>query len=357
MRLRDIVGEALRNVATGTARALMLASILGALFVSLVFFDGLTARNSIEKATAFAASGGSTLVLTSKSGIDGRRCDNLSSLSNVQASGATRARDSKVVARALPSSGIPTFEVTTGFLRVLKTKSALGPTGAYVSSQVSDELAVRGGDTLPTIDGDIQVAGTFVHPDDGRRGGYQYSVVFPTVPSSGYDECWVSVWPQDGSIASLLSLVVLPTTTHREPPTLAQLNSTGGVRFEGGDDYQERPSRFSDIAAASGALLLGVGAIRMRRLSLASARHLGVSVSAQTLMVAIEYLLWGLVAVALTVPALAWCLPGLDAADVPAVLTNLVRIPAAGLVGGLAGTVIGLAFVRERQFYRYFTNR
>ncbi|MGJ4845650.1 hypothetical protein [Leifsonia sp. Le1] len=357
MRLGDIVGEALRNVATGTARTFLLALMLSALCVSLACFDGLIARNALERATAFVASGGSTLVLNSKNGIDGRRCDNLSSLSNVQAAGATRARNSKVVARALPSSGIPTFEVTTGFLRVLNAEPTAGRMGVYVSSQVSDELALYVGDTLPSTKGDIPVAGTFTHPDDGRRSGYQYSVLFPSVPSGGYDECWVSVWPQDGSIASLLSLVALTPTTDSEPPTLSQLNSTGGVRFDGGDDYQERPSRFSDIAAAIGALLLGVGAIRLRRLSLTSARHLGMGATAQTLMLVIEYLLCGLVAVVLTTQALVWCVSDLNTADVPAVFANLVRIPIAGLIGGLAGTVIGVAFVRERQFYRYFTNR
>lgn len=87
--------------------------------------------------------------------------------------------------------------------------------------------------------------------------------------------------------------------------TLRQLNSRQGIDLGFPDMYQRRVSRFDPMIAAVFGFALALGVMRLRRLELASIRHLGARRWEQALQASIECLCWSSATTALCSDALA----------------------------------------------------
>lgn len=102
---------------------------------------------------------------------------------------------------------------------------------------------------------------------------------------------------------------------------------------------------------------LGAGAVVLRKLEFASARHLGVSREAVTVIALLETALWLMPAMLAALLAGAVAAATLGAEDVAAGLGLALLAPVAGAIGALAGSGIVAARIDERDVYRAFRER
>ncbi|KAA8818435.1 hypothetical protein CSQ85_07960 [Bifidobacterium rousetti] len=370
MRLRGVLDEAARNLASGTSHACAMAVKLACLMMLCVTADLASITAIQRQADSFVASGGSTYSITYTGHIDGAACDRLVSLDGVIAAGAVRGTAGKLTFAALPSTGVPTYEVTTGATGVFANsttaaRDAVRPdaalSGVWLSQEAAKPLGVRaGGRVTLRDDRTVDVAGVYDWPDDGRQSGYSYAAITP-VPASDdepFDQCWVKAWPVPENLESLLRVTTMgDESATQERPTVAQLNTTQGRTFDAIAAYRGRLTAWAPLVAGVVALLVGWIAVHLRRLELASALHCGVPKPAMVAGVLVETGVWALIAIAMCTPALAWMWLANTDADAMVLTDTLLRVPAAAYVGVFVGALARAATIRERQLFRYFKNR
>lgn len=381
MRLRGVLDEAWRNLASGTSHACALAMALACLMLLCAGAD-LASVTAIQRETDdYVASGGSTYAITYEGRIDGAACDRLASLDGVLAAGATRTASSKLTFAALPSTGVPTYDATPGAVSIFAygdasaramtsgmtsdggadAASSVPADGLWLSHDAADPLRAQAGDDVDLHDGaSAHVAGVFDWPDDGRKSGYSYAAIAPVplVEGETFDQCWVKTWPAPDNIESLLRIV----TTGEDPsgqdrPTVAQLNTTHGQRFDAQTAYATRMTAWAPLVAGVGALLVGFLAVYIRRLELASALHCGVPKPALVTQILVETGLWSLAATLLCSPVLAWMWLENTDGDALVLTDTLLRVPAAAYAGVMFGALLCACVIREKRLFRYFKNR
>ena len=358
MRHAAIAREAWRNILSGTARTGLLAVVLIATAVGFQLADLLTVRGITERAAAFRAAGADILVYSSTGGIDPVRCSLLAEQPDVIAAGATR-REPDRFAAALPASSIPTFAVTAGFPGVLLGDHAAQSAGVVLSRDLAETLDLTIGDTLRVLDGAAPVTGVYDYPQDGRTTGFGYALLTPTADTAPFDACWVREWPQSETTEMLLRGVTTTGTPEADAPTpeLSQLNSTLGRRLDATALFTARTTRWAPLLALLAAAAVGFTAARLRRLEIASARHLGVSTTAQSLGAVLESAAWALPVALVGAVSAAWVAAGGQASDVASTLVLGALAPVATIIGGTVGAVVATATVRERQLLRYLKER
>ena len=354
MTMRDVFGEARRNLAAGVGGIVWLILLLALALGIGVVAPQLAITTATTRALEFQAAGAATIVVRANDAIDGRRCEALASLPNVTAVGASRETDGARLA-LLPSTSIRTFDVSPGFARVLNVT----PRGAglLLSEEVARTLNVATGESITIKDaGPVGVTGVFAYPDDGRRPSFTYSLLAEATPGGArFDECWVAVWPQDSEVDGLARLAF--DANAAQPgvqPEILRANNTLGNYFS---DANERL-----IWTWAGLAALGLAAtatyfhVRGRRLELASARHVGVRVPDQYATTLTETLAALLCAVLIIAPAAVYLAL---ASPITAHPLTWAAIRGAGhaLTGVVLGTLLALATIRERQLFHYFRNR
>lgn len=356
MRPAALIGESVRNVLTGATRAVILAIVWAGLLATLTVSDAIATQALLVRAAEFQSSGAATVVVTAPGRVDGAACELLSRRETVASAGALRAAPVSVEALVSPGVPVPTSEATAGLVDQL-TGAPLW--GLLLSADAARSLGVVAGDPLDLDQGATTVSAVFDYPDDGRRAGLGYSALV-TVPAVGlFDECWATSWPLDHELPGLLASVVTPAGPDGEemPTVVAQLNQTQGADFAGEALYRSRPTAGLPVLAIAGGLVIGGFGVRLRRLELASARHVGVTVADQTIHVSIEACVWitaGAIAALLLAAIVA---PAAVASEPAAIGANAALIAASGCLAALAGTIGALATESERRFVRYFRNR
>lgn len=371
MRLRGVVDEAWRDIVSGTSHAFMLMLILAALVGGLSAADLFSIRSIAQQVDRYIASGASTYVIEFKGGISGEACERLSSVDGVLASGALRSKNDKVTSAVLPSAGIPSLDATTGALGVFASSTRSdGATltvrdydGIWLSSQAARSVHARAGNRLALrAGGRVRVAGVFQYPDDGRSTSYDY-VALSQVPAAAddFDQCLVKAWPVPDAMQSLLQSTVSSWSSDAsQQPTISQLNSTQGTQLDAVKTFRERQSALAPVVMFVSALFAGYAAVRARRLELASAMHCGEPKIALWLQMLLETLMWCCSAIIVTAPLIVWALTHMETGVIISSTTLvgiLSRIPAAALVGVLAGASMAMLITRERDLFRYFKNR
>ena len=381
MRLRGVLDEAWRNLASGTSHACALAMALACLMLLCAGAD-LASVTSIQRETdEYVASGGSTYAITYEGRIDGAACDRLASLDGVLAAGATRTASSKLTFAALPSTGVPTYDATPGAVAVFAygdasardmtsgmtsdggadAASAVPADGLWLSHDAADPLRVQAGDDVDLRGGaSAHVADVFDWPDDGRKSGYSYAAIapMPLVEGETFDQCWVKAWPVPDNIESLLRIVTTgEDATGRDRPTVSQLNTTHGQRFDAQTAYEGRITVWAPLVAGVGALLVGFLAVYIRRLELASALHCGVPKPALVTQILVETGWWAVAAMLLCSPVLAWMWLENTDGDALVLTGTLLRVPAAAYAGVMCGALLCACVIREKRLFRYFKNR
>jgi hypothetical protein len=355
MRLREIRSEAGRNVATGTTRALLFGLLLATVGAGLAIVDARSVI-AVERAAAdFVAAGASVRILLAKDMTDPAACDRLTGISGVRAAGALREADA-VTLRAMSANPIPAYAVTPGLLAVLGGDPA-APAGAWLPAELARTLGVSPGQTLATATGPLRVAGVYRYPDDGRDSRLAYAALLPEPATGTFDECWADVWPLSKPREQLLHTALTVDTASTDPVTVGRLNTSHGTRFDGEADFTGRPTRYVLPGCALAGLLLGFLAVRIRRLEIAAALHLGESRRALLATVLVETAVWAAAAFLLAACALAAGVVAANPGDPLTAYLVDVRGPAAAACATLAGALAAVLSIRERHLFRYFKDR
>lgn len=351
MRWGSITREAIRNVTSGAsmARVLGIAASLG--LAGLAISDARAIQNIFEGAAEFRHSVASVMVVSSEGGISGEACDALSSIPGIETSGATRYSSLKIVATALPSDPIPEVNASPGLIELLGMQAVRA--GVFVGPDVVGAL---GSDqAIPTLSGDIPIAGQYAYPSDGRRAGLGWAVMTPVDAGGDFDECWAEIWPYDPQLSQLLltTINISPSSS----PQLAQLNTSLGERYDLQDKLVTRPTAIAVAGSAVVFFVLGVLAIWSRRTQFASALHAGVRRSAMAWMAFLESSVWILASFFISgFACFAVALAGIDAGRAAALLA-FFKIACVGVLSAYAGIFATVGAIREHKLFTYFKQK
>lgn len=359
MRLRSVLSESLRNLASGTTRAALFALVLVGLVGALALADVLATVDVLQQAERYRSSGSAVHVLEVAGGVDGTRCAALAGASGVVAAGAIRQADT-VRALALPATRLTTWEVTPGLVDLLPHVDAHVSAdddvpGVWYSRDLAETLGAVPGREIATADGPVATAGVFAWPDDGRARTLGYSALAPVAATGVFDQCWVHVWPIDPDAATLVYIAADPTKT--ELVTVTRLNSSLGSHFDTRAMLERRPTRYAPWAAVVVGLALGLAAVRLRRLEIAAVLHARVRKAHVAWQMMLETLAWVAAGAAIMAAGIAVAArldnPG------PGMFTVLVgaRTIVAGSAAVLLGALLATLLTRERHLFRYSKDR
>ena len=355
MRFASLASEAWRSIASGTSQAALCSGLLGCIAAVTIGLD-LGAVRTIELGeAAFHAAGADILVIQAPGRVSPSACEALGSLPGVDA-GALRRSASDLVARALPSSGIPTFDVSPGLSAVLLAGAAASP-GVLVSAAAAESLGLAPGDPLVSTAGELAVGGVYPYPHDGRRAAYEFAVLLPSRSAGAFDECWARPAGRTDDLAPLLLGTLVPSSDQQDAPAIAQLNPSLGRDFDGAGQFAQRPTRHLPLLGAALALVVTLALLRLRRVELAAARHSGVASRHQWAMALLETAVPVLVMPFVVAPVVAWIVLDVAPPDLPTYVLLAARGVVLVSLFAVAGTTVGALLIRERDLFSHFKER
>ncbi|MGH3319337.1 MAG: hypothetical protein ACRDN9_03990 [Streptosporangiaceae bacterium] len=182
-------------------------------------------------------------------------------------------------------------------------------------------------------------------------------MLLPKPPTGAFDECWVDVWPVNKAMDNPIYAATNVSTKSNEPIAIKQLNTSLGTQFNGPRKFAARPTRFGFPGCAVAGLLLGFIAVRVRRLEIAGALHLGVSRPALLATVLIETAAWSLAALILAASALVFASTLHNPTDWTDVFTIDIRGPVVAALTTHIGATAALLTIKESHLFRYFKER
>jgi hypothetical protein len=360
MRVRSVLSEALRDVASGTAAAALLATVLAVAVGGLAVADVRAVVDVSRTADRYRSAGAAVSTVESATlDVDGARCEALGATAGVVAAGAARPAE-PTQAVALPGSDLTTWEVTPGLLDVVaasggRPSGARAAGGVWLSADLAATLGVEPGGTVATRAGTAHVAGVYTWPDDGRRRDLGYAVLVPVAGVGRFDRCWAQVWPPDEGLSGLLRAVVEPTGA--DEARTGTLNTTLGEELDAVGMLARRPTRPAPAAALAVGAALGLVAVRRRRLELASALHAGVPRPHLVWQHLVEAAAWALAGSLVAAAAVAVAAATGNPDPVLAACGAGWRAVMAGAVGVVLGTLVGVLATRESHLFRYAKDR
>ena len=118
MRLKAVLRETWRNVATGTSRCALISLLLSICAVACMCADLTQMTGLIGDARKWKESGASTYAITLQGGIDGAACEGLRSANGVLGAAALRQSSDRVRIASLPATEIPTYEASAHVAQV-----------------------------------------------------------------------------------------------------------------------------------------------------------------------------------------------------------------------------------------------
>ncbi|MBB6406684.1 hypothetical protein [Arthrobacter sp. AZCC_0090] len=363
MNRAETFSEAWRNIMSGASRAVWFAFALAFLGSGLGIADIAATQSLISQANSYKGSGANVTTFVAAGAIDGEKCEQLAGLPGVTAAGALRsAPDAKFL--ALPGSTVPAKEVTSGFLRFFGAQASAEVDGIVVSNDVAEALdinspALEPKQRIETEQGTAVVRGVYDYPADGRRAGFAYGILVPVPAISAFDECWVSSWPQHPELRTLIRLSMIPAEDepNTDPPVVGQLNTRNGLNFDGAAQFDQRITRLGAMAALAVGVVLGYLSVRARRLELASAKHSGVTTVGQTVQIAIECGVIGLMSWILAIPLILYASGTVGGQDLLTIRVLGIKPPLMAAMAFMIGATAAVGMTRERHLFRYFKNR
>lgn len=357
MRLRELWREAARNVGTGASHGVI--SMVAFLAISLCL-GGVATRGVVDVSTgavAFRDAGASVFRLDAPGDIDGRACDALARVDGVDASGATRAGDPLRFA-LLPDLPTPYFDATPGLTRLLGIQPEAPTAGLIIDAEIADSLGINDlpDETFVTnADAPTSIAATFSHPDDGRDSTLSgVALGLALDDGDAFDSCWVRFWPPTQNPLELLGTVLKSSGGTGDA---SQWNPTLGRTLDPQADFNSLPTTGLTAAAALIAAALAFGAVRMRRLELASARHIGITRANLIGMTSAELFIWWTPACALALTTLAFAAVWQNPDAPMAAWLAGARIIGAASAAWFLTTALTAGAIRENHLVRYFQQR
>lgn len=361
MRLSAILSEAARNIFRGTTRAVLFALLLGSIVGGLAVADALTVHTLETQAQAYQQSGAATRILQSDSAIRGAACDALADGALPISAAGALSEDDPIELAALPTTSIPAFRVSPGFMGLLG--GAPERAGTWISDVLAQTLSVVPGAQLQTSTGTITIAGIYPYPKDGRDNRLGFAMLVPVAADHVFDECWATAWPLGQSTDLLLrSSAFAPGST--DALQIGQLNKTHGTTFDGTLAFGSRITQYVYPLIAVVGLSLGWASIRARRLEHAAALHAGQRRSEQLTTILVETAAWallggtvaGLIMLGAVIGTDLWASSGSQptAASVLQIIAPALPI---AFGSALMGAAIAAATTQERHLFRYFKER
>lgn len=346
MRASAVASEAYRNFRTGTTHGALFASALATLTLLLGAVDSATISALVDEARRFRSEGGSVWVVDASGSVSTSACERLVEVDGIVSAGSIRASE-PVVASATPSSSIRQFSVSPGFADLLRSERSVD-SGALIAESVAVRYGIREGDTLSLTGPDIHIAGIYL---DEKRPLIEYSVL-TLADSPEADQCWLEVWPSAPTTPRVALAVVSPS--YLGEVEIIQLNSSLGNSYTGREFFDGRLTRWAVWIALLLGVVLGGLSVRVRRLEMAMARHLGVPRPAQIAQVAMESMAWALGG-ALVGSVLAVSASRSIGAAVSDVF--VLRVASASVAGAVAGALVAVSALRESLSYELFKSR
>ena len=322
---------------------------------------------TITDAQEFRRAGASVQILAAAGRIDGERCEALSQVPGISASGALRVGDS-VTPLNLPTNPYEGFEVTPGLLGTL-SGGARASSGIWLSGELSKVLGAAPGDEIATAEGPALVGAVFDYPDDGRDRRYAFGFFSPVPAHGAFDACWAEVWPVSIEATALLNTAIIDSPD-AEPVERFQLNARLGASHDAHGAFASRLTLWAPYGSIAVGIVLGVVAVRMRRLELAATLHARVPRSLLSWQLVLEAAAWIGGALILCAPALWWItstwLGAADASGASAVVDPRdaraiwvigMRTVGAGAAGAFVGVGLAGLSTREKHLFKYFKER
>lgn len=354
MKLRSLLSEAGRNLVSGTSRTATFAVALSMLLALPVLADVFVTTSLVHAANEFRNSGASIITVSAPDGIDGAACEALAEVPQVRAAGALSITGERLTVATLPRSPLDLHRITDGFADVLSAHRQ-GSEGLVLTDAVMSAAGTRS-DHLVTDLGAVSVDGAFTYPADGRRSGFGWAAL-ATQPAAGtFDECWVEAWPTSEALRTILFTSVSASIPSDTKVTVAQLNGQHGNSFDGFSLYEDRITRFAPAVAWLLSVGLAIVAIRLRRLELAARLHDRMSRRSLYGLVLIEAVGWLVPGCVLALAAATVAISFGPSGAIPVFWTELGTVGCA-LLGGIAGTMLAVAMVRERNLFAHFKDR
>jgi hypothetical protein len=308
-----------------------------------------------QKSADFVSSGASVRVMVARQTTDAAACERLRTISGVRSAGALKEADA-VVLRAMIANPIPAYAVTPGLIEVLGGNAAT-IAGAWIPAQLAKTLGVKPGQELVTTAGTLSVAGIYNYPDDGRDSRLNYAALLPQPATGTFDECWADVWPFSKTRDRLLYSALTVDTSSTDPVSIGQLNTSRGTQFDGVGEFAGRPTRLALPGCVLAGLMLGFVAIRMRRLEIAGALHLGESRRSLLATLLIETAVWSFIALVLAACILVFGVTLRNPGESLDVYLIDIRGPVAAALATLMGAVLASFTIQEKHLFGYFKNR
>jgi hypothetical protein len=361
MRASSVGSESLRNLLSGTTRAVIFVLVFCVSIGVVASVDVRMMVSIVRDAAQFRAAGASVQVLKAQESIDGRRCEALAHTDALLHAGAIRRGDSLQIA-SLPTSWITVIEVTPGVLGMLSTiaqpvkVSTNDVLGVWLSADLAEVLGAAPGRVIQTTSGPVMVSGVYTWPNDGRSRDLGYSVI-ASVPSSGlFEQCWTEIWPSDQTLNGLSYMALNGSVQHSQIET-KQLNSSLGVSDDLEVLYGNRLTAYAPWVSTAIGFGLGYVSVRLRRLEIASALHARVGRVAIMWQYLIETLIWASGACLIIAAGLLW----VSFVDNPypdwMIWRAGLRILGAGLSACILGVVVVVSTTFEKHLFRFSKDR
>lgn len=352
MKWASILSETIRNVDSGTTRAVFGALALLAILTGTVLQDALAVQHIFINQRAVRTGGGATHIVAAPAGIDGQQCIALQGLTGVVGTIALREVPARFDLLAYPYSQPALYDAAGDIPEVL-VASPSGPPGVWLSEVMATRF---GSGPLAIADGSSAVvAGTFPYPDDGRNSQLASAALQPVPPFGRFDACWMTIWPHDDASLALLDTALVPGTDN---VTRQQLNPTFGTPTPTIDLLRTRSTRWLLAVGAAVSAALGYISIRTRRVELSLAQHLGVHGPQQRIQLGLETLCWALPASALaTTVALITTTAHTTAPESRWLLTHIMVGVAASLIATLTGSLAAALTIVEKRLYIWTKDR
>ncbi|MBT1177546.1 hypothetical protein JS532_08230 [Bifidobacterium callimiconis] len=382
MRLSSIVSEALRNIAQGTSRAVLLAL---AVFVCSGLLGGYEMASvlALEKQAANRIQADADVKVIVGAPIDGAACDNLAISTWKQTNGSSSAngpsisgalRDGpQITPTSTPGRDVTSYEATPGLLHLLAEHAtttgrrnvdkanfvSVDATGIWVPTDLANDFGLSVGSRFETTSGITTVAGIYQWPNDGRDTRLAYAVITPVSASNGtFDECWARQWPVSNDTDRLLySTAIITDGTEQGAAGITQLNKGFDSQYDALGSYLTRMTRWMPALGLMIGVLLGVLSVHRRRLEYAGALHSGQTKGAQLLELAVETWIWAGIGTLCAIIILFAAGYRLSIADSMAITITAIRTSVALFSGTTVAAICAGACIRESQLFRYFKKR
>lgn len=355
MIVREAIREAVRNVASGTARSVILVVALGLLSLGASLLDALAITEILDETDTYRAAGADIYTAAAPEGVLGQQCQALPRMRAVGAAGALSLTEDPLNFTVLSDFDVDHYEASPGLAEVLGL-SGLQPGDFVVSRALADQLGLAEGTFAATADAAPLVTGIYEYPKDQRAVTLEFAAVSIVASQGLFDQCWATYWPPEPGQEGSLDVVFKPGT----PPDLMerrQLNASFGARFDPVSEFSQRATRVLPVVAGWVAFLLTLLIQRRRLLEGSLARHLGASNGDLALIRGCEAILWLVPLLVLGLGVSLVTAHQLSPADPAALVAPQLRVWIGVGIGAASATLLGSLTASQSDLLKQFQSQ